>query len=323
MAKFACSCETGGIGNLGAPKCKNLFGAIAKIIFVPTYAEDESLNGIPETALVNGKIPKGYFNGKLTDPIGSNRFYITEGFFDATTFAPIDSTTETVDTGVIYELVKGVMQFTGNLRDLPPSYAGQIETAKCGEASVYFMDAQGNLLGTVATDGIFYPLQISEGSLIANWTGDNNGAKGFINVTFQLDRTEQSKDFLTLQSSTVEENLLKSVSLIDIEISEDSANPSTTASVIFDTNYDYYGSALKSSPLLGKVGVTGVIANWWSVQVGGLEVDIASVTGVDGKYTITPVTPFTSLDVVTVKYVENRLELWSKGYESNSLSITI
>jgi len=324
MAGFNCTCGTGGIGNLGLPPCNDLLQVVARLVIVPTYDDDGAKNSIKSTDFVDGKLPDGYINSKLIEADASKRWYVTDKFFDEVEISNTDRTTQTTSSGAMYELLQGVVTFTGKLFKRPPSYKGQLNSAKCGENSVFFVDTTGRLMGEVSTDGTeLFPLEMQEGSIIAEYFPKSDSSESYVSFDFQLDRVVSSENFLTIPAANIEENLKKSESLIDITIAEPTPQESSTASVVFTANYALFGTFGNMGTLEGKVGVDGSDANWWTVTVNGSTGSIASVTEDDGKYTITPTAPFTSTDTVVVKYEENRTKSTAKGFESNSLTITI
>ena len=152
MAVFSCSCGTGGIGNLGLPSCDDLLKVVSRLIIVPTYDNDGVRNSIASTDFTNGVLPAGYFNAKLIEADPSKRWNVTDKLFDEVEITNTDRTTQTTSSGAIYELLQGVLSYTAKLYKRPPSYKGQLNSAKCGGNSVYFIDTTGRLMGEVSED---------------------------------------------------------------------------------------------------------------------------------------------------------------------------
>ena len=115
---FNCTCETGGIGNLGLPKCNSLLGVVSKLIIVPTYDNDGNRNSIAFSDLIAGILPDSYIVGKLNNSDASKRWYPTAKTFDEVVIGRTDRTTQTTSSGAIYELLKGQRKFRSRIRFL-------------------------------------------------------------------------------------------------------------------------------------------------------------------------------------------------------------
>jgi hypothetical protein len=319
MATFNCVCGTGGIGNLGLPPCNDLLQVIARVGITATYDDDGNRNSIKASDLVGGKLPDGYFNDLLKNEDASKRIFITAGLFDDVEVTNTDRTTQTTGNGSIYQLLQGVMQFSGKLYEFPPAYSGQLNSTSCGENSVYLIDTEGRLMGEVSEDGTeLYPLALQEGSLTSEWFPKSNASTSYVSLDFQLDRVVSAENFLTIPPSSIEENLIKAESLIDVTLTEtDGASQSTTE--IFVTGvYSLYGSLGKPGTLEGKVGIAPV---YWTVtdSTGSDEALTAVVEESEGNYKLSGTFP---AGVHTVKYFEARTKATKKGFESNSLDVT-
>lgn len=310
MAVFNCSCGTGGIGNLGLPSCTDLLQVVSRLIIVPTYDDNGNRNSILATDFVGGLLPAGYVNSKLIDIDASKRWYVTDKLFDEVEITNTDRTTQTTSSGAMYELLQGVLSYTAKLYKRPPAYKGQLNTAKCGENSVYFVDTTGRLMGEVSSDGTeLWPAELQEGSWIAEWFPKSDTSESYVSLDFQLDRIVSSENFLTVPSGNITENLRKAESLIDIALVEGTGTQSVTE-LFVDANYSLYGTFGNKGALEGKTALT----DW---NIGGAN-PTAVVEASPGVYTLT----VANTSPATVKYVEGRTSATSKGFESNELVIT-
>lgn len=319
MATFSCNCGTGGIGNLGLPACNDLLKVVARVGITATYDDSGERNSIKATDLVDGKLPAGYFNSLLIEPDASKRIFITAKLFDEVEITNTDRTTQTTSSGAMYELLQGVVQFSGKLYKFPPAYKGQLNSARCGENSVYLIDTEGRIMGEVSEDGSeLFPLELQEGSVVSEWFPKSDTSESYVSFDFQLDRVVRSENFLTIPPGSITENLKKAESLIDVKlVATDGASQSATE-IFIDANYTLYGSLGNFGALEGKVGIMPVY--WVVTDSVGADVPLtAAVEESEGKYKLSGT--FTAGDY-TVKYFEARTTALKKGFESNSITVT-
>lgn len=319
MATFSCTCGTGGIGNLGLPACNDLLKVVSRIGITATYDDDGNRNSIKVADLVDGKLPAGYFNGLLTETDASKRLFITAKIFDEVEITNTDRTTQTTSSGAIYELLQGVVMFTGKLYKFPPAYKGQLNSASCGENSVYLIDTEGRIMGEVSEDGSeLFPLELQEGSVVSEWFPKSDASESYVSFDFQLDRVVSSENFLTIPPANITENLRKAESLIDVVITETPAASQSATEIFIDANYALYGSLGNFGALEGKAGIAPV--SWVVTDSVGADVALSAVIEEsEGSYKLSGT--FTAGDY-TVKYLEARVSALKKGFESNSITIT-
>tara|TARA_R110002126_G_scaffold57442_1_gene152195 strand:+ start:6250 stop:7185 length:936 start_codon:yes stop_codon:yes gene_type:complete len=310
MATFNCSCGTGGIGNLGLPSCSDLLQVVARVIILPTYADDGTRNSILSSDFSAGVLPANFINAKLIETDASKRWNITDKLFDEVEISNTDRTTQTTSSGAMYELLQGVVTFSGKLYKRPPAYKGQLNSAKCGENSVYLVDTTGRLMGEVSDDGLtLFPLELQEGSIVAEWFPKSDSSESYVSFDFQLDRIVSSENFLTIPSGNITENLKKAESLIDVALVEGTGTQSVTT-LFVDANYSLYGTFGNKGALEGKVGLTA-----WDID-GANPTAVTEAT--PGVYELT----VANTSPAIVKYVEVRTSATTKGFESNELTIT-
>jgi hypothetical protein len=311
MAKVECFCGVGGIGNLGTPDCLDPFNLVVRITIVPTYKDNGERNSIPIADFdENGMLPDGYFNAKLIDVNRDQRHYMVTGLFDDVDMTNTDDNTFTSPNGAMYELLQGVPTFNGKIYEMPPSYSGKLNSAKCGENSVYLWDKNGSAMGQISEDGTeLFPLPIQKGSLSSRYQFELNGSPSYVDLKFQLDRTASVDKFLTISSKNISENMLIAQSLIDVTLKEGAGTQSITTLYV-DAEYTCYGTASKKGSLQGKVELTD-----WDVD--GIN-PTAVVEASEGKYELT----VANTSPATVTYVENRVSVTRKGFEGNVLTVT-
>jgi hypothetical protein len=310
MSKEICFCGKGGVGNLGLPDCTELLKVVSRVGITNTYDKDGNRNSIKIADFVDGKLPAGYFNDLLKEEDASKRIYITAKTFDEVEITNTDRTTQTTSSGAIYELLQGVVQFTGKLMKFPPAYSGQLNSSSCGENSVYLFDVEGRIMGEISSDGLeLLPLELQEGSVTSNWFPKSDAGESYVDFNFQLSRVVSNEKFLTISPSNIVENLLKAESLIDVTLSDGTGTQSITT-LYLDANYSLYGTFNSLGSLVGKTALTD-----WDVD--GVN-PTAVVESADGVYELT----VANTSPAVVKYVEGRTVATKKGFESNELTIT-
>ena len=185
---------------------------------------------------------------------------------------------------------------------------------------MFFIDVEGSVMGEVSTDGsALYPMELQEGSLVAEWFPKSDTSESYVSLDFQLDRIVKSENFLTIPVGNITENLRKAESLIDVTLTETAGATQSSTEIFIDANYSLYGSFGNMGTLEGKIA----IGDW--VITDSTAVDtlaVSTVTEVSGAYTLT-YTGGTASSLYNVKYVENRSVATSKGFESNTLLVTI
>ncbi|NQZ55121.1 MAG: hypothetical protein HRS51_01265 [Candidatus Nitrosopelagicus sp.] len=320
---FSCKSCTGGAGNLGIDGAGDSLGIIGRVILMDTFDGDGVRNSILATALASGKLSAGYVNAKLIEEDVTKRWYITDKFFDEVEVSNSDRTIQTTSSGTIFELLQGQFGFKGKLWKRPASYKKQLNSFKCGEKSVFFIDVNGSLMGEVESDGLnLYPLAIQEGSVSSEWMPKSDSSESYVSFEFQLERVVSSENFLTIPACEITENLKKAESLIDVSVTATAGKVQTATTLLISAAYSLYGNFGNKGKLKGKDDN----GDWVLTDAAGAKDFVVSAvvesSDVDGDYTIT-FTGGAAEDSVIVNYAETRTLATSKGFESAPVTIAI
>jgi hypothetical protein len=160
--------------------------------------------------------------------------------------------TESFDSGTVIKVRNGNKTFTGQMLQLGPDYAGQIEGYGCEAVGAFIVDAQGNLIGDKSVTGYLAPIAINTPTwdVRTQDTGDTTVAR--ILLSFQWKQSVKDSDIGMLLASDFASDVdwLDYNGLIDLD---------GTASAISTT-----GFTMKVTTIFGSVAnpkvVTGLDA---------------------------------------------------------------
>lgn len=296
--------------------CTPLFHVIAKLIAVPTFDSTGARNGIDLTDTLN----EAYFTALINQTDASKRWYplpemknVASPRTDAVVTEWEDGTTEFVR--------QGNKSFTGVIpsNNANPMVLGQIESLRCGDVSVYVIDAKGSLRGSLSSDGTtLYPIRLDSPSISANLQDASGTANQKMDIKFSFHPDEQDADLRMITADELGGSYLLSTKGL-IEVTMVISGISTTgATVKMKTPF---GTIL--SPVLKK----GLVTADFISSVGGATSKVRNVTdGADVAVTVTEDatggtytlawTAQTVSDVVTVLAKSN-------GYSFTATNLTI
>lgn len=192
--------------NSGLPTCVLKPGVLDGAIFVPTYDSNKNLNAILSTDTLDA----AYFADKVSKATAKDsRWYpVDASSVEDVNYTEDDPISQTFSSGRIEILDNGAVNISFLVVDVPPSYKQFFEkTVKGQDISIYIPDNEGQLLGKVSTDATkFLPLKINKGSVNVKFTPRNlvNTQQNQLEVTFQLNKSEQSQFFEILSVDNVD-----------------------------------------------------------------------------------------------------------------------
>jgi len=319
VKNFACLCG-GGLGNIGVPSCVKQADLIVKDIFMNTYANDGTRNSIPITAFdANGVLPSSFLLEKFTEADPSKRWYVTPNRYEEADPTRTDDATQESATGTIKTLREGQLNRSFQLWEVPFSWSAKLNKSTCNEVSVLSIDQEGNLIGEVSRDGSeFYGLIIQKGTLKAR-SFEKGSNVAYTAVSYQISKDSIEGCFLTIGPDQIEDNLLTSKSLIEVDLTQgDGTN--TNTEIFIDAYNGTYGTFSDPFALQGATDT----ADWkvfTSAGTGGVEIVITAVEEIEkGKYKITLTADAETS--VFVSFVKVKSTISEQGYVADQVNIT-
>jgi len=230
--------------NSGLPTCVLKPGVLDGAIFVPTYDANKNLNAILDTDVLNA----AFFADKVSKAtLKDSRWYpVDASSVEDVNYTEDDPISQTFSGGRIEVLDNGAVNISFLVVDVPPSYKQFFEkTVKGQDISIYIPDSEGQLMGKVSADGTkFLPLKINKGSVNVKFTPKNlvNTQTNQLEVTFQLNKSEQSESFEILAVDGVDFTTLTGMLDVDATVS---AITTTTFTVDTKLKYNRFAGDLK------------------------------------------------------------------------------
>lgn len=280
MSGIICTCDTP-VKNLGLPNCTDLIGIPKRLIFVPTYKNDGTLNFIETVGTT--------FNAAFWDALQYNtdttaRYYPLPKDFEAVEMAKADSVYEEFPSGNMEFVRDGVRSFMGTLPKTAIPLIGKLKSKGCSKHSVFIVDNLGNLIGVEKTIGKLYPMQLNDNTLnsIFQFATDTTVPK--IMVKFQFAQNIADEEISFINASDLGIDLFTDFSgKVDTNIVQ--VGTGTTTEIVVDV-YTDYGSAKSKIPVEGLVLADFYLYN----ATDSAEITPSSVvesTTVPGRYTFT------------------------------------
>jgi hypothetical protein len=177
-----CACNAG-ISNTGRPNCVPLFSITSSMIIVPITANDGTKNRLD----LNAPIPTDW-SIFTNEPDASKRWFPLPAF-ENVELAKADSQFEEANSGRTAFLRQGKRSFAGELwsEDSTPTFLGKLEKSRCVDFGVYFVDVNGNLVGS-EVDGFLYPIAVDNPSWNPTFMFATDSTVQKIMLAFDVDR---------------------------------------------------------------------------------------------------------------------------------------
>ncbi len=279
MSGQVCTCDSP-VKHLGLPNCTDLVGIPKRLIFVPTYKNDGTLNYIDTTTAAIDT--EAYWNGLQYNTDESARYFPLAKDFESVEMPKGESVYEEFPSGRREYVRDGVRTFMGILPKTAIPLIGKLKSKGCAKHSVFIVDNLGNLIGYEKTLGMLYPLQMSDNTLnsIFQFATDTTVPKIEVRFEFAVSIADEKISFIKVEDIGI--SLFDQFSgKRDINIAQVTAERSTTGFAI--TIYEDYGDAKTKQPVEGLVTADFELYN----DTDSLAVVITSATEsttVPGKY---------------------------------------
>ena len=307
-----CACGTGGT-NTGQPNCVPTIERTAKLIFVPTFANDGTRNSINKSDFVNDLLPDSFIESKINETDSSKRWYVTPKI-NAVTDTRAEPVTFDVD-GIAKVIDQGVRTFVGSYYDKlgSPAFAGALNSFSCIDMSYFEISVNGDLVGIDNGDEML-PIAIETGTLYAGVVRGTKTELNSVSLTFAVNELVRDENLIQIAAGMIDSTLLNKRGLIDV-VGEALAAPVITATTVrIDTTF-VYGSFNNLVPFEGLV--VADLAAYNNTQSASITVSsVTPVTGEAGQYDVVLAAGAISAD-------EIQLSLSKSGFEMNPFTYLI
>ena len=240
MALLGCNCEAG-LSNTGRPNCVPIQSVTSKMILVPKYANDGTLNGIDLTA------PLPVWN-ELVNELDVTKRWFPLPVFENVELPKADSQFEEANSGRMVFLRQGKRSFAGELwsEDSSPTLLNKLQGNRCVDFGIYIVDVIGNLVGSKVGDMLF-PIPVDNPSWDPKYAFATDSTTSKIMLGFDFDRLFNEGTMYMITPTEANQNFNDLEGLLDVNMFNLSQVANT--SITFDANLDY-GTAL--NPLMFK-----------------------------------------------------------------------
>lgn len=208
-----CECNES-LSNLGTPNCKSIFKVAKKLIFVPTYDSAGDRNSIT----VASAFTPAVLTALLNQSDGTKRWYPTP-LLENVTSERSESAFETAPSGRKAFVKQGTRSMSSEIWEESSAYKGQLDAIRCNDVSVYIIDAEGSIRGTVAEDeALLFPIKVDNNSFDAMLMFGTDSIIEKLKVGFDWDQTEDDASLRMIGAGDITADLLNAGGLLDFSI---------------------------------------------------------------------------------------------------------
>lgn len=183
MAAIICTCDSP-VKNLGLPNCSDNVGIPKRLIFVPTYKTDGTLNFIATAS--DAITTAAFWNGLQYNADANSRYYPLASDFESVEMAKGDTVYQEFPSGRKEKVRDGVRTFMGQLPKVSAPLVGKLKSKGCSKMSVFIVDDEGKLVGIEKTTGNLYPMQLSDNTMNSIFQYATDTTVPFIPVEFEF-----------------------------------------------------------------------------------------------------------------------------------------
>lgn len=293
-----CSCNVT-LGNTGTPNCYPVMGVTKKAFIVPYYDDAGSVNRIDLSTLT---FDQTYLDGKINATDDSQRWFPLPEFKNVEDVKG-DSLTESFNDGSVVFIQEGARTFNAVMLKQSSVFLGKLKEARCTEIGVFFVDQNGNFIGSQIEEGFLYPIKIDENTWNPVLMKSTDTTIQKIMLSFEFDRNELDENLRMITANSITADLLNSRGLLDVNAAYSAISTTGfTATMTLD-----YGNVLDPLKFKGAVLADFTLYN----ETTAASVVITSVTeSSDGVYDFV-IPAQTSADVMTLTLSKNGYELYS------------
>jgi hypothetical protein len=288
MSGIICTCDVA-VKHLGLPGCTDQIGIPKRLIFVPTFQEDGTLNYIDTTTF---GFTQSDWDGLQYNTDSSARYYPLPLDIESVEMKREESVYNTYPSGLKKFVRDGVRSFMGIYPSIAAPIIGKLKSKGCSKHSVFIIDNNGALVGIEKTIGKLYPMQLSDNSLSAIFDFATDTKNNEVIVKFEFAQNVADEQLSMIPAETVGIDLFTTFNgKIDTNIVQ--VGTGTTTVIVVDI-YTDYGTAKTKIPVEGLVEADVQLYN--VTDSGVITKTFVESTTVPGRYTIT-VTAQTATDI--------------------------
>jgi len=292
MSGIICTCDAP-VKHLGMPGCTDSIGILLRMILVPTYKNDGTLNYVDTTSTID---TAAFWNNLQYNTDETARYYPLSVNLEEVAANKGESVMQEFASGRKYHVRDGVRDFSAQAVDLPAKMVGKIKSKGCSKFSAFFVDNNGALVGQEKSLGLLYPLQIADNTLNAYYAFATDTTLPITMISWQFDVSVLDEQLAIINASDIGVDLLTQFNgKIDTNIAQVAANRSTTTFMV--DIYNDYGTAKTKLPVEGLVTADFTIYN--VTDAGALTLTSATEsTTVPGRYAMVISAAQTATDII-------------------------
>lgn len=217
-----CECNES-LGNTGEAGCQPIFKVTKKIILVPTFDSTGARNKIT----VATPLTQIAFDDLINQADATKRWYPLP-LLENVTGERAESSFETAPSGRKAFVKQGTRSFSAEIWEESAAYKQQLDSVRCNNTSVFFIDSEGNIRGIIdgTDDSILYPVKIDNNSFDAKLVMGTDTTIEKLMISFDYDQTEDDGSLRLIAAGDIGAELLDGSGLLDI--SSTITNISTT-----------------------------------------------------------------------------------------------
>lgn len=264
MSGTICTCDSQ-VKHLGLPNCDKNIAIPRRLIFVPTYKNDGTLNYIDAETDAIGT--SAYWDNLQYNTDETARYFPLSKDFESVEMAKADSVYEEFPSGRREFVRDGVRSFTGVLPNTAIPIIGKLKSKGCAKLSVFIIDNEGKLIGYEKTKGKLYPLQLADNTMNSIYQFATDTTVPKVMVSFEFDRAIADENISYILAEDIGIDLFTQFKgKMDINVVQ--VGTGTTTGFTVDV-YQDYGNAKK------KIAVEGLVTADFSLYN---DTDAASIT---------------------------------------------
>jgi len=209
MSKI-CDCNVG-LSNVGTPTCQPIASVARKLIVVPFFKADGSVNSID---VVADALDDAFFTAKINETAPADRWFpfpLMKNVLDERA----ESTFEEFDDGAKFFIKDGIRTFTAMLPVQSPAFLDKIISIRCTKIGVFVIDANNNIIGSQTVAGKLFPIKIEEQTWTPILVKATDAGVQKISLSFDFAVEENDEDIRMITGANITANMLALNGLLD------------------------------------------------------------------------------------------------------------
>jgi hypothetical protein len=206
-----CNCSVV-LGNTGLPNCVPIQDVAKRLILVPTFASDGTINEYATTTTFN----QVFFDARINDADPSKRWYPTPDIENIEDVRA-DAIFETLNNGKNIFIQQGARTFTGIIVKGSAEFLGQLEKNGCTKFSAFVVDKNGNLIGNgVTKTGYIRPIKIDNNTWYPRLQKKTDTESQKVQLNFEWDIIEKDSNIRMISAVDISIDLFDLKGLVDV-----------------------------------------------------------------------------------------------------------